>query len=140
MHRQIFGLYSDRFLRHISMALLAGNSSADVWCMLELDVHRWIKPIDPLPRDVLPLGRIGREFLDFRIICGNHLMARHAEGNAGNSRVWPLSHASVAASTLQVMLEMNTVIESDGLDRRRLQKEKFPDRAEEGLVSRSKDR
>ena len=107
--------------------------------MPELHVRCRIKPVDSLPGDVLPFGGIGSEFLDFRFVRGNHLMACHTESNAGNSGVRSLGHAGVAAGALHAMLEMKLVIEGDWLDGRGLPKEKFSDCTKNSVVSRRKD-
>lgn len=100
-HRVIHGTHRNRLLRHISMARRAIHSRANMWRMIELHVRRGLKPVNTLPRDVLPLGLIRRDLLDFSIVGINRRMARRAYGDAWNRGVWPLVHADVAECTLQ---------------------------------------
>ena len=102
------------------MALLARDSIADVRGMLESHVDFGIKPVHALPGRFLPFGSVGREFLDFRFIGGNGLMACHAEGDTGNSGVRSLGYARVAALALKAVLDMNVVLEGDRLHGGRL--------------------
>lgn len=139
VHAEIECLDGDRLLRHVAVALLAGNSSVDMRCMPEPNVRSGIKPEDSLPGDLLAFGSEAGQFLDFRFIRCNHLMACHTKGDARNSRVGSLGHASVTAAALQIMLEVNFVIEGDRLDRRGLQKKEFSDCPKHSLMGRSKD-
>ena len=116
-HRHVFGSHRYRALGYIAMALLAPNRIADVRGMLESDVHSRIKPEDGLPGDFLTFGGVGREFLNFRIIGGNGLMACHTKADARNSRIGSLGYTRVAALALKAVLDMNLVIERDRLHR-----------------------
>ena len=114
-HRQVLGSHRYRAVGYIAMALLAANSIADVRGMLESDVRSRIRPEDGLPGDVLTFGGIGGEFLNFRIIGGNALMACHTKADAGNSGIRSLGYARMAALALEAVLDMNLVIKRDRL-------------------------
>lgn len=100
VHAEIECLDGDRPLRHVAVALFAGNSSVDMRCMPEPDVRSGIKPEDWLPRDLLAFGSVAGQFLDFRSIRCNHLMAGHTKGDARYSSVRSLGHTDVATGAL----------------------------------------
>src|ERR1700674_3484434 len=137
IHVQFLRLDRHRLLSHISVALLAIDSRANMGRMLESNVLRRIEPEHRLPGDVLFFGRISSNFLDLRIVGRNRLMARHTESDAGNSSVRPLSHPRVATSTLHAILKMNTMIKGDWLHRRGLPLEILSCGIDERLSPRS---
>ena len=127
IHIQIFRPHSYGLLRHIPVAVLAIDSRANVWRVPESNVFRRIKPVHRLPRDVLFFGRVSSKFLDLRIVGGNLLMTRHAEGDTGNSSVRTFRHPRMATRTLHVVLKVKLMIEGDWLHGSGLQLEVLSD-------------
>jgi hypothetical protein len=89
VHRQIFRPNGNSLLRQVAMAFFAANFGTNVRRVHESDVLNRIEPVNALPGNVLPFIRVCRKLLDFRFLRGNYLMTRHAEGDTGNSGVWP---------------------------------------------------
>lgn len=102
-HRVIHCAHRHRLLRHISVARRAIHSRANVRCMIEFHVRRLFKPVHALPRNILALGLICGDLLDFWIRGIDGDMARHAEVRAGKARVWSLIDARVAKHALQLI-------------------------------------
>src|SRR5665213_1476971 len=95
-HRVIHGALGYGRLGHVTVAGGAVNPCADVRGMIEPHVRRMLKTIDSLPRDVFASRLIRGQLFDFRLVGGDHLMARHAEIYAWNLSIRPLIHSYVA--------------------------------------------
>jgi hypothetical protein len=134
-HIQVFRPHSHGLLSHIPMALLAIDSRANVWRMLESNMFRGIKPVHRLPGDVLFFVCVSGKFFDLRIVDGNRLMTRHAERDARDSGVWPLSYPGVATRTLQPLLKMNPMIKRNGLHWSGLPLKVLSDGIDEGFAT-----
>lgn len=125
---------------HVAMAFRAIDARANVRRVIEFHVRGRVESVNALPWDVFTSGTICRKFLDFRLVCGDYLMAGHAEIDAGNARVRTLIDADVAIGTLHAVGEVNFVRVGDGLDRFAAPAEKFLHRIGHGAMRRSEQR
>jgi len=101
---------------HVSMAYRAIHSRMDMRCMVESNVRCWRKAVNTLPGHILSAIAVGFELLNFRLICGNGLMAHHAYTDAGNPRLGPPVNAGMAIGALHTLSEVNLVRERNRLN------------------------
>ena len=125
IHRQIFGAHGDGLLRDVTVALLAIHAGVDVRRMPKTNVALRIKPVDALPGNILAFVSVRGEFLDLRIVQCDGLVTSHAKADVWNSGVWALRHSFVTVSAINVVLQVDLVVEGDGLDRSRLPADVF---------------
>jgi len=78
------------------------NFCSDVRRVIETDVGFIGPSVNPLPWNFFAAHLIGGDFLDFRFIGRNCLMAHHAILDAGNACNGTLRHPDVAKITLEL--------------------------------------
>ena len=125
---------------HIAMALDAIHPRSNVRRMIELHVRGRLESVHALPGNILASRAIRGEFLNLRLVGGNHLMAGHAEIDAWDSGVGTLIHADVAVRALHTVRQMNFVRIGDGLNRFVAGAEKLPNRVRYSAMRRGEDR
>ena len=130
----------DRLRVHVAVALGAVHARANVRGVIELYVRGRLESVNALPGDVFSARAIGRELLDLGLVGGDHLMAGHAEIDAGDAGVGPLIDAHVAIGTLHSIREMHFVRVGDGLDGFCPRAEEFPDRFGDRAMRRRENR
>ena len=126
-HRVIHFSLCDGLLSHIAVAYGAIDSHADVRGVIELHMRRRLKAVHALPGNIFPARTVCGEFLNLRLVRGDHLMAGHAEIDAGDSRIGALVYANVAIGTLHAVAEMHFVRIGDRLHGCRAKTEKLAD-------------
>lgn len=140
-HRVVHFSFGYSLLPHIAMANRAIDPRPNMWGMIELYMSGGLEAVDALPGHVLTSRSVRREFLDFRFICGDHLMAGHAEIDARNPRIGPLIDADVTLRALHAVRQMHFVRVGDWLHGLGANSKKFADRVEDsGMRRREKFR
>jgi len=114
-HRVIDLTLGDGLRMHVAMAFRAIDAGANVRGVIEFHMRGRLKSVDALPGNVFAAGLIACELLDFRLVRGDHLMASHAEIDAGDARVRTLIDADVAIGALQAVCQVHFVRVGDGL-------------------------
>ena|SRR5438093_5468637 len=125
-HIHVDGADRDRLPRHVPVTRLAIDSGADVGRVVKLHVRRWAIVIDALPGYVFTSLEVCREFPDLTMVCGNELMARHAELHAWQRGVRTGVYSGVTVDALHAVRKVDLVRIGDGLDRRPAPAEEVP--------------
>src|SRR5438067_11061260 len=98
-----------RLPRHAPGTPLALDSDADMGRVVKLHVRRWAIVIDALPGYVFTSLEVCREFPDLTMVCGNELMARHAELHAWQRGVRTGVYSGVAVDAPHAVRKVDLV-------------------------------
>lgn len=115
-HRVIDFALRDGLCAHIAVTHGAIDARANVRRVIELHVRLRLEAVHALPGNVFAARFISSKLLDFRLIGGDHLMARHAEIDARDARIRTLIDSHMAIRALHSIAEVNFVGIGDGLD------------------------
>jgi len=135
-HRVIDLALGDRLLPHVGVANRTIHAGANVRRVIKFHMSRRFESVDSLPRNVFAARAVGRKLLDFRLVRRDHLVASHAEINAGDPRIRPLIDTDVAVGALHPVAEVHFVRVRDRLDGLRAQAKKLADRIGNGRMGR----
>lgn len=138
-HRVVDLALGDRLLGHIAVAYLAINARANVRRVIEFQVCGRLEPIHALPGNVFAACQIGSNFLDLRVVRGDHPVAGHTKIDARNSGIGALIHTDVAIGALQAIRQVHLVCERDRLDGLGARSKKFQNGVRHRAVRRSKN-
>ena len=127
-HRMVHFSLGHRLRVHIAVARDAVHSRANVRRVIELHVRGRLESVNALPGNVFAARAVRCQFLDFRLVGGDHLVASHAEIDARDPGIRPLIHSHMAIGALHPVREMHFVRVGNGLDGFRTRTEEFPDR------------
>lgn len=115
VHVQTCLAHSDRLCPHVSMTGCTLNLGADVRPVPKLHMRRLVKPVDAMPENLVTFFLVGGNFLDFRFIGCNHLVAGHTERHVGDGHIRSLCRSLVTVGTPHAMLQVYLVSESNRL-------------------------
>jgi hypothetical protein len=139
-HGMVDFAFGHRLRVHVAMTFGAVHSGANMRRVIELRVSGRLESVNALPGNVLTARAVGRELLDLRVVHGDHLMAGHAEIDAGNASVRALIHADMAIRALHAIGEMHFVGVGNGLDGFGARSEELTDRVAHAAMRRRENR
>src|SRR5262249_5288135 len=114
-HRQVEGALRHGLLGHLSVALRAIHSGANVRGMIELHVFFGGEGVNALPGNLLPALRVGSHLLDLRAVGRDRRVAEHAVLDAGDPGHGPLARAGMTTPAADLSFQVQAVGEGDRL-------------------------
>jgi len=138
-HGVIHDTLGHRHLSDIAMTDGTLNLGAYVRSMVETNVRLFVPSVDALPWDVFAPLVILRNFLDDRPVCGDELVAAHADPHTWNRCARTPRDGLMAVIALQLQFfDMRFVSVLNGLHRFVPESKEVPDRFSERGVRRCK--
>jgi hypothetical protein len=106
-HVHIHGADGHCPLRHVAVASLAFDPGANVGSVIELHMSRGTVIVNSLPGNIFATRQVGGHLLNLRFVGGDHLVARHAELDAGDAGDRAFGDVRVAIGAIHPIRQMN---------------------------------